>query len=74
MCKRNACLIPQVPTLDLDEDIKKTLDKYINTLKENKLNTEPAELNNAILMVLEDEDLLSKYLNKEQNIFTKLVN
>lgn len=71
-CKRDGCWTPQVPTLDLDVDIRKLIEKYFKTFKENNLDNNPAELNNAILTILEDKDSLSRYLNKEKGLFAEL--
>lgn len=72
-CKRDRCWTEQVPKLNQDLELKKTIDKYFKTLKENSLDNTPAELSNAILTVLKDENLLNKYLSKEYNFFDKLI-
>jgi Fe-S-cluster containining protein len=72
-CKRDKCWTEQVPELNYDQNIHKIIMKYINTLKENDLDNNPAELSNAILNILEDETLLSRYINKEKNLFNELI-
>lgn len=71
-CKRDQCYTNQVEELNYDIGIHKTIMKYIMTMKENNLESEPAELHNAIVKILKDETLIEKYLNKEKNIFDEL--
>jgi len=71
-CKKDQCYTNQVEALDYDPTIHKTVMKYINTMKENNLEGEPAELHNAILKALTDDTLLERYLNKEKAIFDTL--
>ncbi len=71
-CKQDQCYTNQVEALDYDPVIHKTVMKYINTMKENNLENEPAEIHNAMLKVLKDDTLLEKYLNKEKGMFDTL--
>ncbi|WP_321468029.1 YkgJ family cysteine cluster protein [Halarcobacter sp.] len=71
-CIADRCWTPQLNEINSDNDLKKTLNKYIKTLDTNNLDYTPAELNNALYKALVNDSIIIKYLKKEKKLFSEL--
>lgn len=72
LCLFDNCKTEQVPELQNQLRDKGNIDKYMNTIKNSNLETGPAEINDALYEILNDDNLLDRYLNQEKNLFSPL--
>lgn len=71
-CLTTQCRTEQIPELDIELGKHGNIHKYFNTLKQSNLDTEPAELSNALFNILTNEKLEKRYFQNETNLFHKL--
>lgn len=71
-CLIDQCKTNQVPKLQAELYKHGNIKKYFKTLNESKLDSEPAEISNALWKILTDDTLEARYFNHEKNLFDKL--
>lgn len=71
-CLIDNCKTDQVPELQNQLREKGNIYKYMNTIKDSNLEAEPAEINDALYEILNDDNLVNRYLNQEKNLFSPL--